>query len=293
MRAATIQDGRIVVEERPDPVPGDGEILIRVRAAGINGADLGQRAGYYPPPPGVTDVPGLECAGETEDGERVMALLAGGGHAELAVVHHTHVMPVPDNVSWEQAGGFPEAFATAHDAIFTQAELHPGERLLVNGAAGGVGVAGVQLGVLAGAEVTANARHHHEELRALGASTDEDGEYDVILELVGGPNLSTNLEKIALKGRIAVIGVGAGRKAEIDFGLLMGKRGRIHASHLRARSREEKEDVIRRVEGFALRALARGELTVPVEETFPLERAQEAYDRFAAGGKFGKIVICP
>src|SRR3954451_19149716 len=161
MRAAAILDGRIVIEERPDPVPGDGEVLIRVRAAGINGADLAQRAGRYPPPPGATDVPGLECAGETEEGERVMALLAGGGQAELAVAHRTHVLPVPESLSWEEAGGFVETFATAHDAVFTQAGLRDGERLLVNGAAGGVGVAAVQLGVAAGAKVTANARHHH------------------------------------------------------------------------------------------------------------------------------------
>src|SRR3954452_24494086 len=179
MRAAVITEGRIEIEDRPDPVPAADEILIRVRAAGINGADLHQRAGRYPPPPGVTDVPGLECAGETADGERVMALLPGGGHAELAIVHHAHVLRVPDGMSWDEAGGFVEVFATAHDALFTQAHLRDGERLLVNGAAGGVGVAAVQLGRAAGANVTANARHHHDELRALGASTDVDGEHDV------------------------------------------------------------------------------------------------------------------
>src|SRR3954469_19604058 len=120
MRAAVITEGRIEIEDRPDPVPAAGEILIRVRAAGINGADLGQRAGNYPPPPGVTDVPGLECAGQTADGRRVMALLPGGGQAERAVAHETHVLAVPDGLSWEQAGGFVEAFATAHDALFTQ-----------------------------------------------------------------------------------------------------------------------------------------------------------------------------
>jgi NADPH:quinone reductase-like Zn-dependent oxidoreductase len=293
MRAAAIVDGRIEVDERPDPVPADDEILIRVRAAGVNGADLAQRAGRYPPPPGATDVPGLECAGETEGGERVMALLPGGGQAELAVVHRSHVMRVPDRVGWAQAGGFVEAFATAHDALFSQAQLRDGERLLVNGAAGGVGTAAVQLGVTAGAQVTANARHHHEELRALGADTEVDGEYDVILELVGGENLTTNLHRLARRGRIAVIGTGAGARAEVEFHLLMAKRGRIHASTLRSRTREEKEDVIRRLERHVLRLLADGELTVPVEATYPLERAQEAYERFAAGGKFGKIVICP
>jgi NADPH:quinone reductase-like Zn-dependent oxidoreductase len=290
MRAAVVRDGRIEVEERPDPVPGDGELLIRVRAAGINGADIAQRAGRYPAPPGAPqDVPGLECAGETEDGRRVMALLGGGGQAELATVHHTHVLPVPEHFTWEQAGGFMEAFATAHDALFTQAELRAGERLLVNGAAGGVGVAAVQLGLQAGAHVTASARHHRDELRALGAGTEPEGEYDVILELVGGDNLARNLERLALKGRIAVIGTGAGSRAELELGYLMRKRGRIHASTLRARSREEKEDVVRRLDG----ALRQWQLTVPVEASFPLERTNDAYERFRAGGKFGKLVVCP
>jgi len=272
-----------------------------VRAAGVNGADLAQRAGHYPPPPGApVDIPGLECAGTVVEGgtrfapgDRVMALLAGGGHAELLAVDEAHVLPVPDSVDWPQAGGFVEVFATAHDALFTQAGLKAGERLLVNGAAGGVGVAGVQLGVVAGALVTASARHHHAELQALGAAIEPSGAYDVILELVGGDNLGTNLEQLATKGRIAVIGTGAGATAEINFRLLMRTRGRIHGSMLRARSREEKEDVVRRLEGHAGHLLATGLVQVPVEQTFPLEQAQEAYDRFAAGGKFGKIVICP
>ena len=290
MRAAVIREGRIEVEERPDPVPGDGELLIRVRGAGINGADLAQRAGRYPAPPGAPqDIPGLECAGETEDGRRVMALLGGGGQAELVAVHETHVLPVPDGFTWEQAGGFMEAFATAHDALFTQAELQGGERLLVNGAAGGVGVAAVQLGLQAGAQVTASARHHHDELRALGADTEPDGEYDVILELVGGENLAQNLQRLALNGRIAVIGTGAGSRAEVEFGYLMQKRGRIHGSTLRARSREEKADVVRRLG----EALERWELTVPVDATFTLDEANDAYERFRAGGKFGKLVVCP
>jgi NADPH:quinone reductase-like Zn-dependent oxidoreductase len=182
-----------------------------------------------------------------------------------------------------------EAFATAHDALFTQAELRAGERLLVNGAAGGVGVAAVQLGLQAGAAVTASARHHQEELRALGADTEPEGEYDVILELVGGDNLARNLERLALKGRIAVIGTGAGSSAKIEFGHLMRKRGRIHASTLRARSREEKAEVVRRLG----EALGRWELTVPVEQTFPLGQTNDAYERFRAGGKFGKLVVVP
>jgi NADPH:quinone reductase-like Zn-dependent oxidoreductase len=290
VRAAVIRDKALRVEEVPDPVPGEGEILIRVRAAGINGADIGQVAGNYPAPPGwPQDIPGLECSGETEDGIRVMALLGGGGQAELVAVPAEHVLPVPEQLTWEQAGGFVETFATAHDALFTQAELKPGERLLVNGAAGGVGTAAVQLGVAIGADVTGTVRHHAAEVEALGASTTVEGKFDVILELVGGANLATNLELLAPKGRIAVIGVGAGATQTVNFHRLMAARGRIHGSTLRSRSREEKADVIRRLRDEVLPL----GVTVPVEETFPLDQAQQAYERFVAGQKFGKIVICP
>jgi NADPH:quinone reductase-like Zn-dependent oxidoreductase len=295
MRAAVIVDGRLEIQERPDPVPGDGEILIRVRAAGINGADLMQRAGNYPPPHGVPpDMPGLECAGETERGERVMALLPGAGHAELVAVHESHVLPVPESVDWPPAGGFMEVFATAHDALFTQAELMPGERLLVNGAAGGVGVAGVQLGAETGATVTGTGRHHLDEILQLGATdTNASGNYDVILELVGGKNLRTNLERLELKGRIALIGLGAGGTAEVNFHHLLRARGRIHGSTLRFRSVAEKADVIRRLRDDVLPLLDEGRVVVPVHATYPLDQAQEAYDAFAAGGKFGKIVLLP
>lgn len=288
MRAAVIHEGEIRIEERPDPVPRAGELLIRVRAAGINAADLAQRAGRYPAPAGAPqDVPGLECAGETEDGRRVMALLPGGGQAEVVAVDERHVLEVPRDWTWEEAGGFVEVFATAHDALFTQAQLRAGERLLVNGAAGGVGVAAVQLGVAAGARVTANARHHLEELRALGADTDGEGGYEVILELVGGDNLSANLERLAPQGRIAVIGTGAGARAEVNFGLLMRARGRIHGSTLRARSAGEKAEVVARLRDAVLPL----GLRPPIDATFPLADAQAAYERFAAGGKFGKLVL--
>jgi NADPH:quinone reductase-like Zn-dependent oxidoreductase len=180
-----------------------------------------------------------------------------------------------------------EVFCTAHDALFTQAQLQPGERLLVTGAAGGVGLAGVRLGLAAGARVTASARHSHERLQALGADTDVHGAYDVILELVGGDNLAANLDRLATGGRIVVIGAGAGSRAELELGKLMRARGRIHASTLRARPLEEKALVVQRV---ARHVLPLG-ISVPVHETFPLERAQDAYESFAAGGKFGKIVL--
>src|SRR5690242_19573322 len=181
MRAATILDGRIEVVEHPDPEPQDGQLLVRVKAAGLNGADMMQLAGRYPAPAGVpADIPGLELAGEVvscgrrvgrfEPGDRVMALVAGGGQAEFAVVHERTAMPVPDELDWTAAGGVPEAFTTAHDALFTQAGLTVGERLLVHGAAEGVGIAAVQLGVMAGARVTATVRNEQarERIAALG-----------------------------------------------------------------------------------------------------------------------------
>src|SRR5437016_10666975 len=174
MRAATVRDGEILIEDHPDPEPGASELLVRVHAAGVNGAGSHQRAGRYPAPPGSPqDIPGLELAGEVAAlgpgasrfsvGDRVMAVVGGGGQAELAVVHERAAMPVPVALDWPQAGGFPEVFTTAHDALFTQAGLEPGERLLVQGAAGGVGTAAVQIARVAGAHVTATVRR--EELR--------------------------------------------------------------------------------------------------------------------------------
>jgi NADPH:quinone reductase len=293
MKAAVIRNGRLEIEERPDPVVGDGELLIRVRAAGINRADLLQAAGGYPPPAGiVADIPGLECAGEVvATGERVMALLGGGGQAELVVVPAHHTLPVPERVEWPAAGGFMEAFATAHDALFTQAGLGSGERLLVNGAAGGVGLAAVQLGVASGAEVTGTARANADRVAALGANVEVDGEYDVILELVGGDNLTADVQRLARGGRMIVIGTGAGSKAEIDFGRLMQRRARIQSSTLRSRTTEEKAQVVDGLRRDVLPLLASERITVPVHETFPLADAQKAYEAFAAGGKFGKLVL--
>jgi putative PIG3 family NAD(P)H quinone oxidoreductase len=311
VRAVTIQDERLVVEERPDPEPGKGEVLVRVRAAGLNGADMLQLKGAYPAPPGSpADIPGLELAGEVEtlgpgverfaEGDRVMAIVGGGGHAERAVVHERAAMPVPDGLDWPAAGGLPEVFTTAHDALFTQAGLRPGEHLLVHGAAGGVGTAAVQLGRAAGARVTATVRN--EELRAqveeLGARAvdpegfGDEGPFDVVLELVGAANLTENLTALNTGGRVAVIGVGGtGPKGEINLALLMGKRARIHGSTLRARPLEEKAIAMRRVEQEVLPNFANGTLTVPVAETFELDRAEDAYTRFQAGGKLGKIVL--
>jgi putative PIG3 family NAD(P)H quinone oxidoreductase len=310
MRAATIRDGRIAVVEHPDPEPQDGQLLVRVHAAGLNGADMLQLAGGYPAPPGApADIPGLELAGEVlacgrraerfEPGDRVMAIVAGGGQAELAVVHERSAMPVPEELDWTAAGGVPEVFTTAHDALFTQAGLTVGERLLVHGAAGGVGMAAVQLGVMAGARVTATVRNEHsrEQVAALGVNAiapegfSEAGPFDVIVELVGAQNLDENLDALAIGGRISIIGVGAGAKAEINLHKLMGKRGRIHGSTLRTRPIEEKAVAARLVEKMVLPGFASGDLIVPVAAEYPLEEAAGAYERFKAGSKLGKIVL--
>jgi putative PIG3 family NAD(P)H quinone oxidoreductase len=310
MRAATIRDGEVLVEEHPDPEPGKGEVLVRVRAAGINGGDLHQRAGLYPAPPGwPPDIPGMELAGEVvgrgpaavrfEEGERVCSLVGGGGQAELAVVHERVAMPVPGRLDWPEAGGFAEVFTTAHDALFAQAGLGAGERLLVHGGAGGVGTAAIQLGHAAGASVTATVRRPElrDAVSALGAEVvDPDdftdaGPFDVVLELIGAPNLEGNLQALAIGGRMAVIGVGGGAKAELNLLALMGKRLRLMGSTLRARPLEEKAATARAVERHVLPLVAAGAVGVPVSETFPLDEVAAAYERFEAGGKLGKIVV--
>src|SRR4051794_32005696 len=220
MRAVTVRNEGVAVEEHPDPGPQAGEVLVRVRAAGLNGADILQMRGRYPAPPGSpADIPGLEFAGEVaecgpgvhrfEPGDRVMGVVGGGGQAELIAVNERLVMPVPDELEWVPAGGVPEVFTTAHDALVTQARLVCGERLLVHGAAGGVGMAAVQIGTMAGARVTATVRDeaNRAKVEALGSNAIEPegfeahGPFDVILELVGAPNLPADLAALAQRGR--------------------------------------------------------------------------------------------
>jgi NADPH:quinone reductase len=310
MIAATIESGEVSAREHPDPHPGTGEVLVRVRAAGLNGADMIQRRGGYPAPPGSPpDIPGLELAGEVAElgpgcqrfavGDRVMGIVGGGGQAELATVPERTLIAVPAGLDWPAAGGLPEVFTTAHDALFTQCGLTLGERLLVHGGAGGVGTAAVQLGAMTGARVHATVRNeaHRDAVAALGATVippegfAEHGPFNVILELVGAVNLAGNLDALAVGGRIAIIGLGAGAQTEIDLRALMGKRARIHGSTLRARPLEEKAMTARAMERSVLPGFEGGALTVPIAETFPLAEVAAAYDRFAAGGKLGKVVL--
>lgn len=314
MRAVTIVDGeRGKVEWGPwdDPKPAEADLLVRVRAAGISRGDVMQSYGLYPPPPGTTppELPGLEAAGEVEAvgsacrrfsvGDRVMAVVTGAGQAELAAVPERVAMPVPDAMSWAQAGAFPENYTTAHDALFTQCGLGMGERVCIHGAAGGVGTAAVELAVAAGCDVVATVRNAdlRDGVSRLGATVvdpsefTDAGPFDVVLELVGAVNMPANLSALATGGRIAVIGIGSGATAEVNLMALMLARGRIHGSTLRARPLEDKARAARAIERHVLPLVARGALTVPIAATFPFTEADAAYERFERGGKLGKIVL--
>lgn len=311
MWAVTIVDRTLEWREHPDPEPGPLDLLVRVRAAGLCRGDVMQRDGMYPPPPGTAppELPGLELAGEVvaagaqcrrfSPGDRVMAVVAGAGQAQLAVVPEPLAIPVPDGVGWDRAGALPENYTTAHDALFTQCGLGMGERVCIHGAAGGVGTAAVELASAAGAQVVATVRNegHRAAVAALGATAvapdgfGDAGPFDVVLELVGAVNMGANLRALATGGRIAVIGVGAGFKAEVNLLALMGARARIHGSTLRARSLEDKAAAARAVEHHVVPLLAAGTLTVPIAATYPLGEAAAAYARFEQGSKLGKIVL--
>jgi len=303
MRAVTFADGEVSVEDRPEPAPGPRELLVRVRAAGLNGADMMQVRGLYPAPPGVpADIPGLELAGEVvalgervtrfRPGDRVMSLVGGGAQAELAVVDERVAMPVPASLEWVAAGGLPETFITAHDALVSQCALRGGERLLVTGAAGGVGTAAVQIGVALGARVVASVRDPalRPAVADLGATAVDPSEvgahgpFDLVLELVGGVSLAANLRTLATGGRMAVIGVGAGGHVELDLLALMSRRARVMGSMLRSRSVEEKALAAGRVEAELLPWVEAGRVRVVVEVSYDLEHAPEATVNAAATG---------
>jgi NADPH:quinone reductase len=299
-------------EERPDPAPGSAELLVAVRFAALNTADLAQRAGAYPAPPGAPqDIPGLEVAGtvvaaggaarDFAEGDRIFGLVGGGGLADRVVVHARHVTRVPDGLSDEEAAAIPEAFITSHDALVTRGGLRLGDLLLVNGANGGVGSASVQIGVVAGARVFASARSAHERLAELGAepvlpddafpAVQAAGGADVVLELVGGPNLDRDLDALATKGRIVIVGTGAGADANLSLHKLMGKRTTIHGTVLRARPLEEKAEAVQRFAHEVVPHLASGRMRAIVDRVFPAEDAADAFDHMAGTGKFGKVLL--
>jgi NADPH:quinone reductase len=300
------------LEERPDPVPGSDELVLAARFAALNTADLAQRAGNYPAPPGAPqDVPGLEVAGvvvaagsnvcDFQEGDRAFGLVGGGGLADRVLAHERHVVKVPDSLSDEEAAAVPEAFITAHDAIVTQGELRLGDLLLVNGANGGVGSAAVQLGVAAGARVVASARSHHDrltELAAEAASPEEAfdlvrgrGGADVVLELVGAPNLQADIDALTSWGRVVIVGTGAGADASLSLRALMAKRGRILGTTLRARPLEQKAAAVQTFANEVVPHLASARLHAVVDRIFPVEDAAAAFGAMASSGKFGKILL--
>ncbi|TMA70171.1 MAG: NAD(P)H-quinone oxidoreductase [Deltaproteobacteria bacterium] len=324
MRAILVRepgDERVlVVGDAPRPRLGAADVRIRVRTAGVNRADLLQRQGLYPPPPGASPILGLECAGELIEvgpaahglapGQRVMALLAGGGYAEDAIVHHGSVLPVPDGMTDEEAGGFPEVFLTAFSNLFMPrlGHLAPGETALVHGGGGGVGTAAIRLLREAGHRVivTAGSEAKCRRCLELGATAAIDyrtedfaarareltgGGVDVILDHIGARYLAANLAALAPGGRLVEIGLMGGAAAELNLAQLLLRRLAVIGSTLRSRSNEDKAAI---VEGFRARfgaALARGALRPVVDRVLPLEQAAEAHRLMQASEHFGKIVL--
>ncbi len=307
------------VVERPDPVPGPGEVLVRVAATAVNRADVLQRQGAYPPPPGAPDVLGLECSGTVAalgdgaegwaPGDRVMAVVAGGGYAELAVVPAATLLPVPAGIDLVDAAAIPEVFTTVHDNVVLRGRLARGETLLVHGAASGIGTAAVQVAVRAGARVlaTASSRAKLDAAIALGAAagidyTAEDFTaaardatggrgVDVILDVVGGPYLARNLDALAVEGRLVVIGLQGGAAAELDLGRVLRRRLTVTGSTLRSRSVEEKAALAARVRADVLPGFADGSLRPVIDRVLDLTDAAAAHRTLESGDHVGKIVL--
>jgi putative PIG3 family NAD(P)H quinone oxidoreductase len=314
---------QLQVVDRPDPEPGPGEVLVRVAAAGVNRADLLQREGRYPPPPGAPDWPGLEISGVVAGhgpgadatawplDARVAALLPGGGYATAATVPTGLLLPVPDEVDLVDAAGLPEALLTAWTNVVDAGRLVSGEVLLVQGGSGGVGSVAVQLGAALGAHViaTAGGAERARRCRELGARTvvdhraedvvaavrDATGGHgaDVVLDVLGAGGLATNLAALATGGRLVVIGTQRGSRGEIDLGLLMARRASVIGTTLRARPLAEKERIVADVRAHAWPMLTDGRLRPVVHARLPLDRAGDAHRLLDSGEVFGKVLLVP
>ncbi|MEO8276859.1 MAG: NAD(P)H-quinone oxidoreductase [Thermoanaerobaculia bacterium] len=312
------RSGAIVVGDVPLPTPGAGEVLIRVVSAGLNRADLLQMRGLYPPPPGASEIPGLECAGiiealgsevkELAVGQRVMALLAGGGHGEAVAVPAGQVMPVPESLSLEDAGAIPEAALTSWTNLVVEGGLRSGETLVVTGATSGIGSFAVQVARELGATVIAAGRsvERLERLRDLGvghlvaldagmpaavkALTDGKGA-DLVLDLVAGEWLTPSLDSLAYRGRLVLVGVTAAARAEVDLGLILRRRLHVIGSVLRARPIEEKSELVRGFSEFGLTRLADGRLRAVVDRRFPFAEAAAAYACLERERPLGKVLL--
>lgn len=306
----------LTLAERPEPTPGPGEVRIRVAAAGINRPDLLQRQGRYPPPAGAPDILGLEVAGTVDAvgpgvgrwgvGDRVCALLGGGGYAEMAVVDARHALPIPDGIDFVQAAALPETVFTVFANVFEAGGLKAGETLLVHGATSGIGVTAIQMAKAAGARVIATSRGAEKAraARDLGADLSLDasagdmaaaiaefGGADVVLDMVGADYAALNQNALNAGGRWVVIATQSGSLAEVDLFRLMLKRIVLTGSTLRSRPGEEKARLARAVEETVWPWVSAGLVRPPVEATFPLTQAAEAHQRLEAGAHVGKIVL--
>jgi len=323
MHAITIHGGKgpaeaLEIGELPVPAPQRGQVLVRVRAAGVNRPDLLQRDGRYPPPSGASPILGLEVAGEVaalgddvkrwQVGDRVTALLGGGGYAEYAVVDARHALPVPAGLDDAQAAALPETVFTVWANVFESGRLARGETLLVHGANSGIGVTAIQMAKAAGARVLATARGAAKvrQARDLGAdlavdATDGDwstavkaaGPVDVVLDMVGAGYFARNVDVLAPGGRLVVIAVLTGATVELNLLTVMMKRLTITGSTLRARDADEKARLARAIEEHVWPWLASGAVRIPVDRRFALAQAGEAHAWLEQGAQFGKVVLVP
>lgn len=313
MKALQGIEGRVEWAERSSEPCGPGQVRIRVAAAGLNRADLLQRAGHYPPPPGATDILGLECAGVIAEvgagspwqvGDRVCALLAGGGMAEEVVVNAGHVLPVPDGLSLAEAAAVPEVYATAWLNLFQIARLHPGEKVLIHAGAGGVGSASIQLCKAFGNPCwvsvgSAERLAYCEQLGAQGGvlrgenleGLKDFAPFDVILDPVGASYAPLNLSLIALDGRWVVIAMMGGRRAELDLAKLLAKRVQITGSTLRNRDDVFKAALMAEMREKVWPLFAEKKLSAQLERTFRADQAEEAFALLESNQVNGKIVL--
>ncbi len=311
----------IAVKELPDPAPSRGEVLVRVRAAALNRADLLQRRGLYPPPPGYrADVPGMELAGEVaavgegvtrwKAGDRVMAITAGEAQAERCVLHERLLLPIPAGLSFAEAGALPEAGITSHDALFTLGGLRPGMPVLVHAVGSGIATVAVQLARAAGATVIGTSRTAAKLERAKALGLDHgilvEGEpprfadavrkiapegTPLVLEFVGAPYLAEDLAALAPQGRVVVIGTMGGAKAQVDLGVLLRTRASVIGTVLRPRPLEEKIAATRAFARDVLPLVAAGKVKPVVDAVLPLAAAREAHERMERNETFGKLVL--
>jgi NADPH:quinone reductase len=320
MKAAVVEGGKGPAEalhlaEVDRPIPGPGQILVRVRAAGVNRPDLVQRLGNYPPPPGASDILGLEVAGEVVEGggrwkagDRVCALLGGGGYAEYAVVDARHALPIPDGLDFIQAAALPETVFTVFANVFEHGGLKAGETLLVHGATSGIGTTAIQMGKAAGATVIATARGADKAAaaRELGADVAVDagaedfaaaakaiGGCDVVLEMVGGDYFAKDLDALKTGGRIVFIAALGGGQVTLPVMKLMQKRAVVAGSTLRPRDADEKARLATAVERTVWPWIAAGKLRPVIERTFPLAEAGQAHALLESGRFVGKVVLLP